>query len=695
MSKETHLGKSYYVHAKECNKLVEKLVKEIYKYPQELVEFAVLLSELHDVGKLFPEWNINQERRPYHAIEGAEWFLREGTSLHINSPYYEILAYAIMTHHTPLYIPFKIKEILNEAERAKPRYFDKYSECKILSRNINGLLCGIGKQIRYDLADIMGIIKVADIISAKNLPVDNVLVQYFWPENLKYKLKDGIFKRACEKKGSFDHSKFERQVKIASSEDKHLLISAPTGWGKTALALIRMILRKPVKVFYILPTITAIKDFYETFTKLLDETYMGEYFYFVDVELLKRYDPEEENPLDIYRYFIPKLTLTTMDQLILTVLQIGKYHIRRFNLRNSLLVVDEFHLLTPQMIAALRVFLKSLADYYNISCLFMSATPSPVYRDLLKEVIPSLKIIILNDEYRRLRRHKIEIVDALIDEFITDREELLWKKRALIIVNTVSKAQKLYTYLKRNKLNGPRNIVLIHGDFAYKDRAEKENQISNADILISTQVAEVSLDVSFDLLITEIAPIPSLVQRFGRVNRYGSMPIETNIYMCKPEYHKPYSFVSISSAREYLPILIEGLDQKGEEIYIDEDFWQYEQYYKKDVEKLEKDISEKMDVMLNFFSFLADEKEILQMLGREETWLAIPKIYLEKVLDLYGRLKDAERYWERRNIYAQIKRYLVPASRSDIKRAEWSDELKLPVIINYDEDVGIIRDKEI
>jgi len=69
------------------------------------------------------------------------------------------------------------------------------------------------------------------------------------------------------------------------------------------------------------------------------------------------------------------------------------------------------------------------------------------------------------------------------------------------------------------------------------------------------------------------------------------------------------------------------------------------------VEEVEEKISEKMDSdeMLNFFSFLAKENDILKMLGREETWLAIPKIYLENVLTLYKNfmmlnMKSAEEF---------------------------------------------------
>jgi len=459
-----------------------------------------------------------------------------------------------------------------------------------------------------------------------------------------------------------------------------------------------MVRLKPVKVFYILPTITAIKDFYETFSKILDETYVGEYFYFADVELLGRSGSDEEETLiDIYRYFIPKITITTIDQLLLTTLQIGRYHVRRFNLKNSLLILDEFHLLTPQMIAALRLLLKKLSQHYNISYLFMSATPSPVYGELLKDALQPqpLKTMILRDEYRCLARHKIEYCDdKRVEDLLMEKRDLLFGLRTLIIVNTVKKAQKIYRNLKE-ELGNRRNIVLIHGDFAYKDRMRKEVEIDRADILVSTQVAEISLDVSFDLLLTELSPIPSLIQRFGRVNRYGSVSEKTNVFIAEPEHPQPYGEILISNSRENLPMLLDTLKRKGEEAYLNEEFWEYERAYLTDVKSVEEKISGKMDKMLSFFSFLAREEEIIEMLGREETFLAIPKIYLEEVLKLYKKLEDTT-YEGRKKLYAEIKGNFVPISRSDIRsrKAEWCEELKLPVIMNYDMDVGLIRVNE-
>ncbi|MEM1725234.1 MAG: CRISPR-associated helicase Cas3' [Thermoplasmata archaeon] len=694
LSKETHPGKSYEEHVRECREVAKEIMR-VYNYPKDLVEFALLLCDVHDIGKLLHTWHISQKRRPLHSIEGAEWFMyvKEDIGLSINQTYQELIAYMIASHHSPLYVPAKFMDIVSRAEKISAKqYFIEYRKCKGLANKINGLLRSLDKEIRYNLADVLGIVKMADLVSAKGLSKSEILTNYMWLEGLEERASKGIFERARDKRGAFDQTKFERQKTIASSEEEHLLVAAPTGWGKTALALLRMVLKKPVKVFYILPTITAIKDFYENFTKILDKRYVGEYFYFADVELLKKNYVEEEHPLDIYRYFIPKITITTIDQLLLTTLQAGKYYIRRFNLRNSLIIVDEFHLLTPEMIACMRVFLNDLLKSYNFSCLFMSATPSPIYEELLKEVLPQMKVMVLSDEYSRLKRHKIDYAcDQFVEELISEKEDLLEKWRTLIILNTVNEAQRIYTILKE-KLGGKKRITLIHGDFAYKDRMRKEEQINSADILISTQVAEVSLDISFDLLITELAPIPSLVQRFGRVNRYGKIAEEINVYICKPKSDKPYGYIMLKEAHKVFPFLINGIEQCGEAAYLNREFWQYEEIFREKVIEIENKISRKMDeFMLNFFSFLAQEREILEFLGREETWLAIPEIYLDEALDLFQKLKSTNKYEERMNMYAKIKENFVPISFSDIKRADWSDELKMWIIKNYDKDLGMIR----
>jgi hypothetical protein len=93
--------------------------------------------------------------------------------------------------------------------------------------------------------------------------------------------------------------------------------------------------------------------------------------------------------------------------------------------------------------------------------------------------------------------------------------------------------------------------------------------------------------------------------------------------------------------------------------------------------------------MDNFYSVIAEESDILKMLGREEIWLAVPNIYLDNVLELRKKLGQATSFDERKRIYALIKGYLTLAPRSCVRNAEWIDELNWP-IVKYDKELGVI-----
>jgi len=267
------------------------LIKK-YGFSEVLSDFAILFCCLHDIGKLLPTWDINKKVRPYHSIEGVEWLLENKVlDSYINDKFrYTMLIYAIITHHSPLIKKMDIINAIIEAEKIYNRSYEEYKNCKNFIKTVNfkSLINNVNTEVLHEIIDILGILKTADILSANGAPFEKVLIQYEWLSGLKNKIEDGIKKRAEEKRGFFDENVFRKQLEIADSKDKNVLIAAPTGWGKTALALCRMMLTKPTKIFYILPTITAIKDFYETFNKIISEEYIGEYFYFADVELTKK-----------------------------------------------------------------------------------------------------------------------------------------------------------------------------------------------------------------------------------------------------------------------------------------------------------------------------------------------------------------------------------------------------------------------
>ena len=687
--KKSHEGKTLIQHVRECWGLSDQILRRVGLTDNRLRLFCFSLCVAHDIGKLDPEWQIGKRRPKQLGHSRKSWELlniiwKEGELtrlLPIPSGYQEALIYAVLKHHSSLSPLHDIPYLQHKLRR-------------FLSGNIN---------LAVDVADTIGVFKLADILSALSCSLDfqrKLLTQYEWSKQFEVKIDSGIRRRVEDKELSFNFKKYELQKEIASSSSKHIVFAAPTGWGKTAVALLRIKHMKPRKVFYILPTITAIREFTKILEYIFGPEYVGEYFYFADVEYLAGQESLEEfeYPIDFYRYFVPKIMITTVDQLLLTTLQFGKYHLRRYNLRDSLLIFDEFHLFTPQMVGALKAVFEELADIYNFSVLLMSATPSETYVNALEETLKEYGEVeerVLKDQYEQLRRHSVERVDESLLEFLQEKENELKGKRILVISNTVDGAVQAYNFFRKVGYEAH----LIHGRFTYKDRMKKEKELSRANILVSTQVAEVSLDISYDVLITELAPIPSLIQRFGRVNRYGKYSKETNIYICKYKSEGPYSPIELKGSEEVLDDLITDLQKDGEYAYLNilDDYYNQLFSYQKqwEIEPMYKNCKEMLSKNKYFYCFkLPKDKNIF---GREPSCLAIPRNYRTEVRKLKEEMRGRT-YEERRRLLANLKKYFISVPLSIIaKESEWDKDIGLFVVgikeYVYDPERGLVKEE--
>jgi len=94
----------------------------------------------------------------------------------------------------------------------------------------------------------------------------------------------------------------------------------------------------------------------------------------------------------------------------------------------------------------------------------------------------------------------------------------------LVILNRVDRAQNLFRELDKSGATVP--LALIHSRFRPEDRVRQMRLLESPEggILVATQAIEAGLDISARLLLTELAPWSSLVQRFGRCNRDGMQP---------------------------------------------------------------------------------------------------------------------------------------------------------------------------
>jgi CRISPR-associated endonuclease/helicase Cas3 len=146
-------------------------------------------------------------------------------------------------------------------------------------------------------------------------------------------------------------------------------------------------------------------------------------------------------------------------------------------------------------------------------------------------------------------RHTLEpaidddiLLPANIDFIARKTEEA---NSTLIVCNHVPTAQQIYHKLK----NRIRDIVLLHSRFCRRDRNRIENKLMLKSklrklpkVLVATQVIEVSLDLDFDQGFLEPATIDALVQRMGRINRFGKLeqPAKIWIFRNQCNSHKIY-----------------------------------------------------------------------------------------------------------------------------------------------------------
>jgi CRISPR-associated endonuclease/helicase Cas3 len=185
-----------------------------------------------------------------------------------------------------------------------------------------------------------------------------------------------------------------------------------------------------------------------------------------------------------------------------------------------------------------------------------------------------LEVKLTAEEMDQFDRHIVHKLNA-IDESIEIIESAISRhEKVLVVCNRVAEAQEVYRSLKDRF--SELDILLLHSRFKRGDRNQKEKELIGLDenghptweyntslkacIVVSTQIVEVSLDISFDLMITECAPIDALIQRFGRINRKRTQETigkRKPVYVIAPPQTKgkalPYDLDVLNRTYEVLP----------------------------------------------------------------------------------------------------------------------------------------------
>jgi len=255
------------------------------------------------------------------------------------------------------------------------------------------------------------------------------------------------------------------------------------------------------------------------------------------------------------KYLAAELVVGTVDQALLAALAVKHAHIRLAGISRQLLVVDEVHSHDRYMLAVLMSLLRFHARAGGIA-LLMSATLASAARELLGPSAGS--ILTFEDAVRRpyptvadLERGgtwvDYAVADAappraarwsLADETGAVRaavEAARAGARVCVLRNTVRDAQSTIVAIEkpdRDLLWRPfagGSATAYHARFTPPDRSVLDERVlesfgkggsARGSLLVATQVIEQSLDVDFDLLVTDLAPVEILLQRLGRVHRH-------------------------------------------------------------------------------------------------------------------------------------------------------------------------------
>lgn len=315
---------------------------------------------------------------------------------------------------------------------------------------------------------------------------------------------------------------FKHQQDSWSSQDNILLI-APTGQGKTesALGWLRNQLKnRQGRAFYLLPFTASINAMVRRVSKnFKDDGLVGllhaKAKFFIDEFYEKKDGQTFADMADLNKKVYKPLKVATPYQILKWAFGVKGFEKGLTELAGSYLIIDEIHVYNDELYQNMLFFLEWLIKKLCVKVFIMSATlPTFIQKQL--EIELKVKIIKPQIELlQNLKRHRISLIESKMEDKIL--EYINGKNlKILIVCNTVSKAQEIY-----NLLGCYDSKIMLHSRFNAADRVRIEDEIltKQPKILIGTQAIEVSLNIDYDVIFSEIAPLDSLLQRFGRVYR--------------------------------------------------------------------------------------------------------------------------------------------------------------------------------
>ncbi len=569
-------------HLQDVEKAAKKIANGLGADP-ELARFGAIL---HDIGKTHPEFQ--RRLKENHRITDLPFRHEISSCLFISLFNEEIqpkLIDMVIAHHKSIRWDTGDKGLLDLTEEYEPIEIFNFhaSDWEIWSPKALEILCYLdiqinslskkdaennffnvyhycrGKYKEKGYSQERGLLQAADHFASALKDKTNIYL-----ERLFQKPDLGFFNRK--------NPLYPLSMKSSESDKMHSLVVACTGAGKTDF----LFRRCQGRIFYILPFQASINAMYHRISNELSKDNPK-----LDIRLLhssssltiKNSTIEEKI---IQGHIGSSIKILTPHQIAGIIFGTSGYEATLIDIKGCDVILDEIHTYTDITRAIVLKIVHVLKDLKCRVHIGTATMPSFLYNEILQLLGKDnvLEIKLNEKELDQFNRHIIFKIDCWDTAFPVIDKAVKEEKKILLVCNRVQSAQQVFKRITEKYPSTPQ--MLLHSRFKRGSREEKEKKLIGKDkngnptgqfntsekacVVVSTQVVEVSLDISFDLMISECAPLDAMVQRFGRVNRIRN---ECKINEIKaiyiiappesPKEAKPYELEILKASYNELP----------------------------------------------------------------------------------------------------------------------------------------------
>lgn len=600
-------------------------------------------------------------------------FRHEMESLRIVVPQGDLLMsqkVAIAAHHSKLGSRYEDKWEACEAYRSLWIEFRRTSS-SITLRNDFSLLCSA--HMEYDA--IRGLLQLADHRASAKEEMEDISSLEPFSYTFPYTQKRGV----------------QKIVEDNWKKDL-LLLRAPTGAGKTDAALLwaskQIEAQRADRLIFAMPTRFTANAISVNVSKELGQT--GLYHSSAWSAISDRVKNNEISLSDalnqhkMARCLLSPITVCTIDHLLMSLTMTREdHHLISYNLANSCVVIDEADFYDDFTLANIQYLLKVLHEW-KVPVLIMSASLPDSSLSLYQSTGYKIDSILEDSHNVNNIRKRFEIKDIIDYNEFKDIDPLIEKcferGNGILYMNTVDSAIALYKHIcsdKKRTKEEIENVHLYHSRFTEPDKLKKEKEIINAlgkkaweedcakGIVIMTQIGEMSINISAEIMISELCPIDRMIQRTGRLCRFSDDMGKLYVlipYRNKTIYPAPYGILENNS---WIP---------SKAFLMTKDVLHLKSYSSDDMTFLLNNVyKEKFE-----FSFEAKRNvgELEEMF--RDNWLICPK-------DVSDEDDEGSKEWRSRNIVYQDDVFVCPPPTHQFRNYSEFLEYKLLYAISLPE----------